>query len=568
MKNLYILTLVCIFDIGIITAQSLKSTIKQHLIEIDAEFDRNRAFETTKYVGARWRLPGNKGYNESIYRIEEELIAAGYTKDGKDELSYRIEQYPLRTPAWNPISGTLMLGKGNSKVLEFSSNLNMIAINSFSTKGEIIAQIVEIEACNESALEGIDVKGKIVMAKCHSYSLYKLAIEKHGALGILSYNIPSFNQPEKFQNSIPFSRIPYNNELQGWAINLSNNAYNILRKSIETGNSTVKVDIKTEFTPGDELAILAEIKGSEEPDSRFVFSAHVQEPGTNDNATGVGTLTEMARATASLFKKNKINPLRTITFLWGDEIRSTRRYIVQDSIRAKGIKWGMSLDMVGENTTITGGTFLIEKMPDPSAIWTRGKDKHTEWGAGRVTQENFNPHYFNDYVEYVCRLQAKRSKWTVNTNPFEGGSDHQPFLDADIPGLLLWHFTDVFYHTDADRIDKVSPETLENVGISALAGAIFLAQCKDTDINPLADLVYKAARKRMQREIALSKKNIRNGSSSKKEETIILDAWMDWYNGSIKSTRDVSISNQYLGSQIQALNTKLNKKYSKKISSL
>ena len=33
----------------------------------------------------------------------------------------------------------------------------------------------------------------------------------------------------------------------------------------------------------------------------------------------------------------------------------------------------MSLDMVGEDVKKTGGSFLIEKMPDPSAIWTRGK---------------------------------------------------------------------------------------------------------------------------------------------------------------------------------------------------
>ena len=44
------------------------------------------------------------------------------------------------------------------------------------------------------------------------------------------------------------------------------------------------------------------------------------------------------------------------------------------------IKWGISLDMVGENTDITGGTFLIEKMPDPSAIWTRGNDKTLRMG--------------------------------------------------------------------------------------------------------------------------------------------------------------------------------------------
>jgi len=80
----------------------------------------------------------------------------------------------------------------------------------------------------------------------------------------------------------------------------------------------------------------------------------------------------MARLTAQLVTAKQIAPQRTITFLWGDEIISTGRYIRDDSVRAKGIKWGLSLDMVGEDVQKTGGSFLIEKMPDPSAIWTRG----------------------------------------------------------------------------------------------------------------------------------------------------------------------------------------------------
>ncbi|WP_431012661.1 hypothetical protein, partial [Rahnella sp. PAMC25617] len=89
---------------------------------------------------------------------------------------------------------------------------------------------------------------------------------------------------------------------------------------------------------------------------------------------------EMASITSDLIKKGKLDLKRTLTFLWGDEIISTKRYIEEKDKRKAEINWGISLDMVGENTDVTGGTFLIEKMPDPSAIWTRGEDKHSEWG--------------------------------------------------------------------------------------------------------------------------------------------------------------------------------------------
>jgi len=63
-----------------------------------------------------------------------------------------------------------------------------------------------------------------------------------------------------------------------------------------------------------------------------------------------------------------------------------------------GIKWGISLDMVGEDTEKTGGTFLIEKMPDPSTIWTRGNDKHSEWGGQVLDKSPLKPHYLNDFI--------------------------------------------------------------------------------------------------------------------------------------------------------------------------
>jgi hypothetical protein len=59
--------------------------------------------------------------------------------------------------------------------------------------------------------------------------------------------------------------------------------------------------------------------------------------------------------------------------------------------------------------------------------------------------DQLTPHFFNDFILNRCLDQAAVTGWVVRTNPFEGGSDHVPFLDAKKPGLLFWHFTDVFY---------------------------------------------------------------------------------------------------------------------------
>jgi hypothetical protein len=297
------------------------------------------------------------------------------------------------------------------------------------------------------------------------------------------------------------------------------------------------------------LTIVANVLGSQKPLESLVFSAHIQEPGANDNASGVGAQLEMATLTADLIQNEQLDLKRTLTFLWGDEIISTRRYIQEKEKRKAEIKWGISLDMVGENTDLTGGTFLIEKMPDPSAIWTRGDDKHTDWGGSVMRVEEMKPHYLNDFMLTVFQNQGRYTNWLVETNPFEGGSDHTPFLNANIPGLLLWHFTDQFYHTDNDRLDKVSQETLRNVASGALVSGYALLNADVDTAEQMIEMLLEKASKRLMIEIELSKKAIAAGGS-KEDEQLIFDTWIDYYEKSLDtimnlvSADDVEILNK------------------------
>jgi hypothetical protein len=196
--------------------------------------------------------------------------------------------------------------------------------------------------------------------------------------------------------------------------------------------------------------------------------------------------------------------------------------------------------MVGENTAKTGGFFLIEKMPDPSAIWTRGDDRHTEWGGSALTKEEMTPHYFNDFVLNRALEQASTNGWVVGTNPFEGGSDHVPFLRAGIPGLLLWHFTDRFYHTDGDRLEMVSADEMRNVGITALGAALTLASADGNAARRIVDEVRFAALARIEGEAELSRAEIEGGASVENERDI-LRTWAEWYDLALVSTSDIEI---------------------------
>ncbi|WP_405400007.1 M28 family peptidase [Maribacter sp. Asnod2-G09] len=505
------------------------------------EFTGQLAYKTTDFVEDYWRVVGNTGFNKTIYILADSLQAAGYVLEEKakesDRLTYRIEKREMTHQTWEPISASLQIVGEEKPLLLSETNRNMTYLNSVSTPKEgVKAEVVWINSMDD--LENISLKNKVVFAEMGVRRLYKLALEK-GAIGILTYDNPDYLQPEKNKTSIQFRSLPSQDDGNFWGIALSYEAKEKLVAQLKKGKTEVLVNIQTKRYPSEELTIVADIKGSELPNERLVYSAHIQEPGANDNATGVGTQLEMAKTAAKLFAENKIEFKRTMTFLWGDEIISTNRYIQENPERAKVIKWGISLDMVGENTAVTGGTFLIEKMPDPSAIWTRGKDKHSEWGGEVLKLADMKPHYLNDFIISTFKEQGEYANWIIETNPFEGGSDHTPFLQADIPGLLLWHFTDQFYHTDNDRLDKVSQETMKNVGTAALVSGLQLVNASDTFVHEQIKILKEQAFVRLEDESKLSLLALKNGSKIDEEKQII-SAWEDWYVKSLSSINDIN----------------------------
>ena len=543
-----VVTLACLAALPLQAQEDLRPVppdLRRVTTAIRSQFSGERAMETVAFVERYWRIPGNTGFNASITQVAGILERAGYVLEERarptDRLIYRIERRPMDRPTWEPMDASLTIAGQPSALLRFATNRNMMAINSYSTPaGGVEAEVVSIGTGRPEDWQGKEVRGKIVYGETSVGRLFREAVVNRGAAGILAYGIPAYNKPEVNRTSIPFGSIPLDSARGGWALLLSFAARESLRNALARGPVSVRVETRTRVYSSEELTLIAEIRGSTAPEERFVFSAHVQEPGANDNASGVATLAEIARSLGELVKNGEVAPRRSITFLWGDEIRATARYLQEKPDRTEGIRWGMALDMVGENTEITGGTFLIEKMPDPSAVWPRGEDRHSEWGGQPLKVEQLTPHYFNDFVlnRSLDQAAAAPGGWVVRTNPFEGGSDHTPFLEAGKPGLLLWHFTDRFYHTDNDRLDKVSAQTMTNVGISAAVIASALASADSITAKFVIDETERAALGRLATEFELSRKAVSDGGKLE-QEVLILTTWTEWYVNAIRSIEDL-----------------------------
>ncbi len=319
---------------------------------------------------------------------------------------------------------------------------------------------------------------------------------------------------------------------------------------------------------------MAEIKGASKPDERVIICAHVQEPGSNDNATGVASLLGLATALKKMVDSGAIaRPQRTITFLWGDEMNLATLWLNSHPDEKAKVISALDMDMVGEDPDKTGGVMRIEKTPDPSAKYNytldtlpwetdsyydetfadpdgqfiRLPDSHTLWGAGSyegMFQEGF---FLNDLYMYAAQgvINYHDSGFRVDVCPYEGGSDHSRFLAQNVPALLTWHFTDYTYHSSVDTLNMSSAREMENVSITTMATALMIANATDGNEALALEIlgtVMMAALDRLDMEQANTENHriytLAHGkdfAAALDNEKEVLQAWADWYKEALAS---------------------------------
>ena len=489
--------------------------------------------EVVRFMDQYWRLAGNRGFNASLDHIKSRLDAAG--------LQTRVEEFPNRGKGWEYTVGTVVFADSGEVLLSRERDRVSLCINSFPTPaGGVNAPLMDVGAGGAASdYEGKDVKGAIVLGSANAGALWREAVVARGALGVISTSVAPYIRPDdpaRFTSAdqrdvFQWGSIPYDESRKGFGFKASWRAASRMRERLERGPVRLEVHIESSFSPGPNRMLIAEIPGASQPDERIVMVAHIQEPGANDDGSGCGTLLALAAALHRGIASGALPPPgRTLTFIWGDEVAASENWLKTHPGETRGTQYMFALDMTGEDTAKTGGTFLIEKQPDPSAVWQRPSDPHTAWGASEVKAETLKGSLLNDVHLAVCLRRARDTGWIVKTNPYEGGSDHTAFGAAGIPALLNWHFTDRYYHTNLDRPDKTSASEMVNVGAAVATSAWFLASAGSQDIEPTKALVLHAAQDRL----ALEARQDATGE--------ILDAWRKWYREALESIRRLSVN--------------------------
>ena len=503
------------------------------------DFDRAAAMAQVQFMDGHWRLAGNEGFDQSLERVKARLVAAGFRDLGTrprapiTQPSLWFEPAPTPSLGWDQSKATLAIvrdGRPEEIVLSREKERLALCINSFSTApGGVTARLVDVGRGTPADFEGKDVRGAVVMGSAGAGTLFTQAVVNRGAIGVVS-TAPPAAYIDKNPDILQWGSIPHNEEKKAFGFKATARAAAALQQAAADPSARVRVEVVTSFAQKPERTLAAEIPGSLTPGERIIVAAHVQEPGANDNASGTATTMELARALGAGIASGRIaRPMRTLTFLWVNEIAGSRRWLAEHAAEKDGVRYMFSLDMTGEDVAKTGGHFLVERWPDPGAVWARTWDPHSEWGGGGVKAETLKGDLINDLHLAICERVSRKTggAWDVRTNPYEGGSDHTQFGSAGIPSLLDWHFTDRYYHTNQDTADKTSADEMRNVGVAVAASAWLMASATQAIAESAAAVVSSAGQAR----VLIEEREGKDGSAN----ATIVAAWRKWYGEAVRS---------------------------------
>ena len=571
-----VILLVCIACYQPAADNPRTGSLTDHVATIlDRQFDGERAMQSVKFFTQYWRIAGGPGFDTCVSYVESTLRPLT-TNSSRTEAHgyYEILQDPKQSKTWVPEDGILSIVSPEVRVLHsYAETPVTLCQNSFPH--DVTAPLAYVPGrAGDDQYEQADVKGKLVLCDVPAASAYALAMN-HGAIGVISSYVPAYNKPEEHPDIVAESGIRYDEERQPFAFNISPRTAEELKKLLGRQKVVLHAQVKSSFVEKPLKTIVAEIPGAIQPDERVVLVAHLDhyKPGANDNASGSATLLEMFRSLTSAIRDRALpRPARTLTFLWVDEYRGTSLWMKRNANKLNRVLAAFVLDMVGGNPEKTGGTFRVERTPDPGAVWFRPPDQHSGWGAGSVDKTSLFGSFLNDYYLSVVQQRSAQTGWKTANNVWEGGSDHDPFLWKKIPAVLSWHFPDFAYHTSMDVVGNISSEEMKNAGVSIATAAYQLAVGDEEVTRSIIQCVTSSWKMRIEvlkRQTAaeLDKARPQGGpvlEAAKRQETEILGAWAAWYDEALQSILRVppQMPSQALNAEIQLEREKLRKSFS------
>jgi aminopeptidase YwaD len=462
---------------------------------LSQELSGETAKSNLEYIARFHRMRGSRGFHSAAEHIVKQLRDYGLT-------DARIEQFPA--------DGKIFYGTQKSRQpwdAEFAELWELresdgawtrharlaswdampITLAQDSESGEATADLVDVNSgTSENDYANKDVRGKIVLAAAQPGAVARLAVERFGAAGIVSYaqnqrtawfgeneNLVRWGHLETFAAKPAFAFMISLKQARNFQTRLARGEKIRLHATVRAGKHAGTYDVATATVPGADPNLR---------DEEIAFSCHLdhQRPGANDNASGSVAILEVARAINKLINEGKLaRPARTLRFIWPPEIEGTITLLNAKPELASRIKAVIHMDMVGGGPE-TKAIFHVTR--DPASLPSFVNDVAEHFGEFVNEQSaQFAGGASASYPMFAPEggkeaLQAEMAEFSL-------GSDHQVYTDSSfgIPAIYLNDWPDRYIHTNLDTPANVDPTKLKRAAFIGAASAYFLANVKADD---------------------------------------------------------------------------------------
>ncbi len=441
------------------------------------------AMRTVQHLDQHYRAAGTPEYDELLDWLAAELGEGGFgAGDARFELYFLTSEEPV--PVWQPVSARIELLEGEAppRLLHAFDPADqrervLLPVNapSGSVRGPVALSLDEVR------------EGSILVTQVRSSQVIARA-EGAGAAAVLSASLDDYNLDphgqERHLDSIQSRVVREGTSLP--VAHISRRSYERIAAAAERGEAVIAFEAEVRQFEAPLRTLVAVVRGTERAGEAVVIAANLQGPGANDNASGVATALEGALSLKDQLQRGRLRPpLRSVAFVFGDEVRQSRAFLEDGRYHAVA---AICARMTGQSQQHTGAIALLERTPDPGALVALPPDEHSTWGQGQVTQDDLAPNGLA-LIARTALIDVGRFEegetgigWPSADHPWEGGADHDVFLRAGIPGVLFWHFPDFTYRTNFDRPDMVDPHEMRRTGVAILATAMAVADPRPADL--------------------------------------------------------------------------------------
>jgi aminopeptidase YwaD len=439
------------------------------------------AFDHVARISGYNRFTPSPGYDEAALYVEKMAHQYGLS-------AVEVHRYPAdgsqtywtwrSFPEWDGHTGDLWWSTpGSGRIASFEETPVSLAV--YSQTADVTADVVDIGyGFQDSDYEGKDVRGKLVFTTGFPSMVYQKAIVERGAAGIITWyneatepdaaawlNLPAWNV-----NGGRLNRGP-----KTFAFVLSFYQGRPIKQALQRGQKVVlHAHVEASARSGNYEVVTATIPGSDPAAPEIWFSAHLdhQKPGANDNASGAGTILEIARSLEEAIRSGAIpRPNVTLRFLWMPEMIGDIMFVKENPQLARNVIGDFNLDTVGEYQSRLNSSLWVVRPPFSRSSFFSDIAENL---ADYAIRNNHRPLNGNPDGPFITSPSGTRAILNGTVVPYFEGSDQLVFNDGTIaiPSVGFIHYPDATWHTNEDKIENVDATTLKRVAFMAGAAAL------------------------------------------------------------------------------------------------